>query len=77
MAGRPVQELTQEDFAALLAFRTGLRRYLRWSEEAVRSAGLTPAQHQLLPAVRGHGPERPSTIGELADYLPLRHHIAV
>lgn len=37
-----MQELSQEDFAALLAFRTGLRRYLRWSEEAARAAGLTP-----------------------------------
>ncbi len=27
-----MQELSQEEFTALLAFRTGLRRYLRWSE---------------------------------------------
>jgi DNA-binding MarR family transcriptional regulator len=72
-----VQELSQEDFAALLAFRTGLRRYLRWSEEAARAAGLTPAQHQLLLAVRGHGRDRPPTIGELAGYLLLRHHSTV
>jgi DNA-binding MarR family transcriptional regulator len=72
-----VQELTQEDFTALLAFRTGLRRFLRWSEEAVRAEGLTPAQHQLLLAVKGHGADRPPTIGELADYLLLRHHSTV
>ncbi|MGH3242929.1 MAG: MarR family winged helix-turn-helix transcriptional regulator [Spirillospora sp.] len=72
-----MQELTQEDFAALLAFRTGLRRYLRWSEGAARAAGLTPAQHQLLLAVKGHGPERRPTIGNLADYLLLRHHSTV
>ncbi|WP_433467139.1 MarR family winged helix-turn-helix transcriptional regulator [Spirillospora sp. CA-128828] len=72
-----MQELSQEDFTALLAFRTGLRRFLRWSEEAARAAGLTPAQHQLLLAVRGHGAGRPPTIGELADYLLLRHHSTV
>ncbi|TDD66008.1 MarR family transcriptional regulator [Actinomadura darangshiensis] len=77
MNGGRVQELSQEDFTALLAFRTGLRRYLRWSEQEVRAAGLTPAQHQLLLAVRGHGAGRPPTIGELADYLLLRHHSTV
>ncbi|QKW34025.1 MarR family transcriptional regulator [Actinomadura sp. NAK00032] len=72
-----MQQLSQEEFTALLAFRTGLRRYLRWSEEAARGAGLTPAQHQLLLAVKGHGGARPPTIGDLADYLLLRHHSAV
>ncbi|MFE9104093.1 MarR family winged helix-turn-helix transcriptional regulator [Actinomadura geliboluensis] len=72
-----MQQLSQEEFTALLAFRTGLRRYLRWSEEAARAAGLTPAQHQLLLAVKGHAAARPPTIGELADYLLLRHHSAV
>ncbi|MFA1545258.1 MarR family winged helix-turn-helix transcriptional regulator [Actinomadura chokoriensis] len=77
MDGARVQELSQDEFTALLAFRTGLRRYLRWSEGAVRAAGLTPAQHQLLLAVRGHGTGRPPTIGELAEYLLLRHHSTV
>lgn len=77
MERSPVQKLTQEDFAALLAFRTGLRRYLRWSEGAARAAGLTPAQHQLLLAVKGHGPDRRPTIGNLAEYLLLRHHSTV
>lgn len=72
-----VQELSQEEFTALLAFRTGLRRFLRWSEVAVRAAGLTPAQHQLLLAVKGHGAARPPTVGELAEYLLLRHHSTV
>ena len=72
-----MEEFGQEDFTALLAFRTGLRRYLRWSEEAARAAGLTPAQHQLLLAVKGHGAPRPPTVGELAEYLLLRHHSTV
>jgi DNA-binding MarR family transcriptional regulator len=65
------------DYRRLLEFRTGLRRFLRWSEEQAAAAGLTPAQHQLLLVVRGHpGPDGP-TIGDVADYLLLRHHSAV
>jgi DNA-binding MarR family transcriptional regulator len=68
-------ELSQEDYERLLAFRTGLRRFLHWSETRARDAGLTPAQYQLLIAVKGHG--EPPTVGDLAGYLLLRHHSAV
>jgi DNA-binding MarR family transcriptional regulator len=69
-------ELTQADFEHLLRLRTGLRRFLHWSEEEARAAGLTSAQHQLLLAIRGHPGDGPPTIGEIADYLVLRHHSA-
>lgn len=69
--------LPDEAYARLLALRTGLRRFMRWSEEQAAAAGLTPAQHQLLLAVRGHPDPRGPTIGEVADYLLLRHHSAV
>jgi DNA-binding MarR family transcriptional regulator len=66
-----------EDYQRLLAIRTGLRRFVHWSEERALEAGLTPAQHQLLLAVRGHpGPADP-TIGDVAGHLLLRHHSAV
>jgi DNA-binding MarR family transcriptional regulator len=39
--------------------------------------GLTPAQHQLLLAVRGRPGRDGPTIGEVADILLLRHHSAV
>ena len=68
-------ELSQEDYERLLAFRTGLRKFLHWSETRARDAGLTPAQYQLLIAVKGHG--QPPTVGDLAGYLLLRHHSAV
>jgi DNA-binding MarR family transcriptional regulator len=67
-------ELTQADFEHLLRLRTGLRRFLRWSEQQARSAGLTTAQHQLLLAIRGHPGQVPPTVGEIAAYLVLRHH---
>jgi uncharacterized protein YeaO (DUF488 family)/DNA-binding MarR family transcriptional regulator len=69
--------LSDAAYARLLALRTGLRHFERWSAQQARAAGLTPAHHQLLLAIRGHiAPEGP-TIGEVADYLLLRHHSAV
>lgn len=69
--------LSDEVYARLLGLRTNLRRFERWSEEQARAAGLTPAQHQLMLAVRGHGDPRGPTIGDVADYLLLRHHSIV
>jgi DNA-binding MarR family transcriptional regulator len=68
---------TDEDYRRLLELRTGLRRFLRWSEQHAEAAGLTPAQHQLLLAIRGHGDPRGPTVGDIAGYLMLRHHSAV
>lgn len=67
--------LDDDDFARLLAFRDGLRRFLHWSDEQARAVGLTGAQHQLLLAVRGHG-SAPS-ISDVADHLLSRHHSVV
>jgi DNA-binding MarR family transcriptional regulator len=70
-------DLSDAEYGQLLAFRTALRRFLRWSEEQATALGITPAQHQLLLAIRGHaGPLGPS-IGDVADALLLRHHSAV
>jgi len=68
---------TDDDYRRLLELRTGLRRFLHWSEHQAKAAGLTPAQHQLLLAIRGHPDERGPTVGDAADYLLLRHHSAV
>jgi DNA-binding MarR family transcriptional regulator len=69
--------MTEPDYPALLRFRTTLRRFLQWSEQQAAAAGLSPGQHQLLLAVRGHEDARGPTIGEIADYLLVRHHSAV
>ena len=71
------QDLTDADYRKLLDFRDGLRRFLRWSEEQARAVGLTPAQHQLLLAIRGHDDPLGPTIGDVASHLMLRHHSAV
>lgn len=69
--------LSNETYTRLLALRTGLRHFQNWSERQARAVGLTPAQHQLMLAVRGHPDPRGPTIGEVADYLFLQHHSAV
>jgi DNA-binding MarR family transcriptional regulator len=72
----PDRDLSDGDYQLLLRFRTDLRRFVRWSEEQARIEGFTPAQHQLLLAIRGHpGPGAP-TVTDVADALLLRHHSA-
>jgi DNA-binding MarR family transcriptional regulator len=70
-------DLADNEYRRLLAFRTGIRRFLSWSEAQAATVGVTPAQHQLMLAIRGHdGPDGP-TIREVADALILRHNSAV
>jgi DNA-binding MarR family transcriptional regulator len=73
----PTGDLSNAQYRELLAVRTTLRRFLRWSEEQARAEGLTPAQHQLLLAVRGSPDGRGPTIGDVAEALLVRHHSAV
>ena len=68
---------TDEDYRRLLELRTGLRRFLRWSEQHARDAGVTPGQHQLMLAIRGHTDPRGPTVGDVAAHLLLRHHSVV
>lgn len=74
MAG---QAVTDAEYRRLLAWRSGLRQFLRWSESQAGSVGLTGAQHMVLLAVRGHQGDRGPTVREVADYLALQHHSAV
>jgi DNA-binding MarR family transcriptional regulator len=69
--------LSDRQFEELLEFRVALRRFLHWSEQAAADVGLTPTQHQLLIAVRGHPDREGPTISDLAGYLLIRHHSAV
>lgn len=76
VAEGPAARLTDLDYRRLLELRTGLRRFLRWSEEAAESLGITPMQHQLVLAIRGHDGPRPPSIGDVAATLLLRPHSA-
>lgn len=62
------------EYRLLAGFRHALRVFLRFSEEAARTAGLTPAQHQLLLAVAGH--DGAPSLSDVAEHLQLRLHSA-
>jgi DNA-binding MarR family transcriptional regulator len=65
-------------YRALSEFRYQIRKFLHFSENAARTAGLEPQQHQLLLAVKGYaGDGDGPTIGYLAERLKLRHHTTV
>ncbi len=66
-----------EDYRKLLHFRDGIRRFLAWSASQAGAQGLTPMQHQLLLAIRGHDDALDPTIGDVAEHLLIRHHSAV
>ncbi len=76
-SGKDGPGLSSGDFENLLAFRTSLRRFLHWSHSQARAVGLTPTQHQLIVAIKGHPDSHGPTISNLAGYLLLQHHSAV
>jgi len=70
-------DITKEEFEALANFRYAIRRFLRFSEQAARKAGITPQQYQLLLAIKGF-PERDyASVSELTERLQLQQHSAV
>jgi DNA-binding MarR family transcriptional regulator len=71
------QPLSDREYRSLAEFRYALRTFLRFSEQAARAAGLTPAQHQLLLAIRGHPAGDPPSTSEIADRLQLKLHSTV
>ena len=68
---------SQPNFKAMAELRYQIRRFLRFSENAARQAGIEPQQHQLLLAVRGLPDVLKPTIGVLAERMQLQHHSTV
>lgn len=81
MKGRAANGLRRparsEVIGTLAEFRYQIRRFLRFSEQAARSAGVTPQQHQLLLGVAGFTGRGWATITELAEFLQERHNAVV
>jgi DNA-binding MarR family transcriptional regulator len=65
------------DYETLARFRYELRRFLAFSEAEANRAGLSAQQYQALMAIRGFSIREPVSIGDLADYMLIRHHTAV
>ena len=69
--------LAPSDYQALAELRYQIRRFLHFSEQAARNAGLEPQQHQLMLALKGLPEGVRPRIGELAERLQIQHHSAV
>ena len=65
------------DYRSLADFRYEIRRFLNFSEQAAREAGVEPHQHQALLAIKGVITRQKATIGVLAERLQVQHHTAV
>ena len=70
-------KLTLSDYQALAEFRFQIRRFLHFSEEVVKRAGLERGQYQLMLAIKGMPPDVRPRIRELATRMQVRHHSAV
>ena len=66
--------LTKNEFEALSEFRFQIRRFERFSEDVVQSAGITPLQYLLLLHVKGYPGRAFATVGELAHRLQAKPH---
>lgn len=66
--------LNKTEFEALSEFRFQLRRFERFSEDAVQAFGITPLQYLLLLHVKGFPGRAFATVGELAERLQAKPH---
>lgn len=71
------KKITKTQYERLGAFRHGLGRFLRFSHEAARRAGLRPQQHQALLAIKGFPGRDYVSVRELAERLHVKHNSAV
>ena len=75
MAASP--KITLAHYRTLAALRHALRRFLRFSQDAARGAGIPPQQHQALLAIKGFPGRDFVSMSELAAHLHVKHHSAV
>ena len=78
MSGRIVsREVSTNEYKALAELRHHIRKFLCFSDDRARAAGIEPKQHQLLLALRGLPEGQAPSIGALAERLAIKHHSAV
>lgn len=70
----PAESMSKAEFAALSNFRYQLRRFVHWSEQLTRRAGVTNLQYLLMLHIRGFSGREWATITELAERLQAQHH---
>src|SRR6266576_2350222 len=72
-----MKKLTLSDYQALAEFRYQIRKFLRFSERAIRDAGLELGQYQLMLAIKGMPEGVRPRIRELANRMHIQHHSTV
>jgi DNA-binding MarR family transcriptional regulator len=72
-----MKKLSLSDYQALAEFRYQIRKFLRFSEQAVQAGGLERGQYQLLLAIKGMPEGVRPRIRELATRMQIQHHSAV
>ncbi|HXC42506.1 MAG TPA: MarR family winged helix-turn-helix transcriptional regulator [Candidatus Dormibacteraeota bacterium] len=72
-----MKKLNLSDYQALAEFRYQIRRFLHFSEQVVKRAGLERGQYQLMLAIKGMPAGVRPRIRELAGRLQIRHHSTV
>jgi DNA-binding MarR family transcriptional regulator len=75
--GQTARRKRSIDYTALADFRYEIRRFLIFSENAARAAGIEPHQHQALLVIKGLPLNHIATVGVLAERLQIQHHSAV
>jgi DNA-binding MarR family transcriptional regulator len=66
--------LNKSDFETLSEFRYQMRRFERFSEDAVQAEGITALQYLLLLHIKGYPGRDWATVGELAMRLQAKSH---
>jgi len=66
--------MDKQAFETLASFRYEIRKFLRFSENVTRKAGITPLQYLLLLNIKGFPGRDWATVGELAERLQAQHH---
>ena len=64
-------------YQSLAELRYQIRRFLYFSEQAARDAGLEPQQHQFMLALKGLPKGVRPRIAGLAERMQIQHHSAV
>jgi DNA-binding MarR family transcriptional regulator len=71
------REISAAGYRQLAEFRYRIRQFLHLSEEAARSKGIEPQQHQVLLAIKGLPDGSRPTVRALSERLCLCHHSTV
>lgn len=74
MTDKPLPPMDKQAFETLANFRYEIRKFLRFSENVTRKAGITPLQYLMLLNIKGYPGRDWATVGEIAERLQAQHH---